>query len=134
LRIPAALMLVVTACAVSPALAKTTMTLDIQESCTTQGAGLNFECEAEDNQLGLIIDGDSVIGVNPSGTPLELSVNKATQEILVLDNPVFFDGTSTIYITFKDSSFYWVEGAYSTILQNRSYTVRSGRVIVHEGE
>ena len=127
-------MLVFTACAVNPVFARTTMTLDIQESCTTQGAGLNFECESEDNQLGLIIDGKSVIGVNPSGTPLELSVNKATQEILVLNNPVLFNGTSTIYITFKDSSFYWVEGAYSTILQSRSYTVRSGRVIVHEGD
>ena len=134
MRIPTALMLVLSAAAVNPAFAQTTMTLDIQESCTTQGVGLNFECESEDNQLGLIADGGSFIGVNPSGTPLELSVNKATQEILVLDNPVTFNGTSTIYITFKDSSFYWVEGAYSTLLQSRSYTVRSGRVIVHEGE
>jgi len=111
----------------SSVLAESVMVLDIQESCTTRGPGIDFECQDEDLQLTMILKEGEVLGVNPSGGTYALKVQKVTKQILIVDNPVFFEGTSTIYITVPDSSFYWVEGAYN-MFDQREFTIRSGTV------
>lgn len=116
----------------APVLAET-YKLQVEESCTAVGAGLKFECKKEKDLIALIrINNGAVHGVNNGVTEnkvYELKTHKHTNEIFVVDNPVDFDGTSTIYITPSDNSFYWTEGAYSTILGQREFTVRTGKVI-----
>ena len=59
----------------------------------------------------------------------QLAVLKEDQNILVLDNPVFFSGKSIIYLMKPTRRFYWSEFAYSDILKEQKGTVKYGRVL-----
>ena len=107
------------------------MRFKIEEECSTPNASLQFKCRTpESPEFTILKSGIRYTGVNPSsGTTFELKVIKSDRYITVLDNPVFFSGTSTIHITSADNRFYWVEVAYSDILKSREMTVKSGRRI-----
>lgn len=99
----------------------------IEQSCTSTGSGLNFKCKRENLEFTLVQNGKMFTGVNPSGSILELKLIEMTPHIIVLSNPVGFDGTSMIHITPSDRRFYWSEIAYSTILNEREVTIQSGK-------
>ena len=102
----------------------------IEEECSADGNSLLFECTKIQTEFTIIKNGKRFIGVNSvNGTTYQLKVLEADNLITVLQNPVFFSGTSTIHITSKDKNFYWVEVAYSTTLKKREITIRSGRKI-----
>ena len=104
------------------------MRFKIEEECTTQGSSLIFKCNKEQIEFTIIKNGKRFTGVNSAtGTTYDLKVLEADSYITVLQNPVAFNGISTIHLTSADNRFYWVEVAYSTILKNREMTVRSGR-------
>ncbi len=106
------------------------MRFRMEEECTTQGGSLVFKCIKEQTEFTIIKNGKRFTGVNSAtGTTYELKVLESDNHITVLQNPVGFNGTSTIHLTSADNRFYWVEVAYSTILKNREMTVRSGRRI-----
>ena len=81
----------------------------------------------ENIEFTLVQNGNKFTGINPSGGMFELKLLEMTPYIIVLQNPVGFNGTSMIHITSTDKKFYWSEVAYSTILNEREVTVRSGR-------
>lgn len=99
----------------------------IEQSCSSTGSGLNFKCEKENREFTLVQNGKKFTGINPSGAMYELKLLEMTPHIIVLQNSVGFDGTSMIHITPTDKKFYWSEVAYSTILNEREITIRSGR-------
>ena len=102
----------------------------IEEKCSADGNSLLFECTKIQTEFTIIKNGKRFIGVNSvNGTTYQLKVLEADNLITVLQNPVFFSGTSTIHLTSKDKNFYWVEVAYSTTLKKREITIRSGRKI-----
>ena len=98
-----------------------------EKSCTSQGTGLSLKCRNETQEFTLVKSGNKYVGINPTGSMFELKLIESTPYILVLQNPVSFDGTSMLHITPIDGSFYWVEVAYSTILKKREVTIQSGR-------
>jgi len=99
----------------------------IEQSCFSTGSGLNFKCKKENKEFTLDQNGKKFTGINPSGGMFKLKLLEMTQYIIVLQNPVGFDGTSMIHITPTDKKFYWSEVAYSTILNEREVTIQSGR-------
>lgn len=104
------------------------MRFKMEEECTTQGSSLVFKCNKAQIEFTIIKNGKRFTGVNSAtGTTYDLKVLEADSYITVLQNPVAFNGTSTIHLTSADNRFYSVEVAYSTILKNRELTVRSGR-------
>lgn len=99
----------------------------IDNLCSSAGDGLTLKCTAKKQEFTIVKNGKRFAGINEGGGKFELKVLESTPHILVLQNPVSFDGTSTIHITTADRRFYWVEVAYSTILNEREITIRSGR-------
>lgn len=68
------------------------------------------------------------VGVNQTGSVVELRVMKNDEYVLVLENPVYFSGTSVIHLMKKTGRFYWSEFSYSEILKVDDGTVRVGRM------
>ena len=102
----------------------------LKKSVVQDGNSLLFECTKIQTEFTIIKNGKRFIGVNSeNGATYQLKVLEADNLITVLQNPVFFSGTSTIHLTSKDKNFYWVEVAYSTTLKKREITIRSGRKI-----
>ena len=99
----------------------------IDQSCTSSGQGLTFECKRENREFTLIQNGNKFTGIHHSGVLLDLKLIEMTPYIIALQNPVGFDGTSMIHITPTDRRIYMSEVAFSTILNEREVTVRSGR-------
>jgi len=99
----------------------------IEQSCTSSGQGLTFECKKEHREFTLIQNGRKFTGIHHSGVLLDLKLIEMTPYIIALQNPVGFDGTSMIHITPTDRRIYMSEVAFSTILNEREVTVRSGR-------
>ena len=58
---------------------------------------------------------------------IELSVMKQDDYVFVLNNPVYFSGSSVVHIMKKTGRFYWSEFAYSEILKADEGHVRVGR-------
>ena len=102
--------------------------LEIEKSCTATGNKLNFKCEKSAEERVLIFnEGNNWYGKNPKGESVwELGVIKTDEYILVLNNPVFFSGTSVLHLMKATGKFYWSEFAYSDILEENDATVRYG--------
>jgi len=103
--------------------------LMFNESCTMT-AGRPFECTEYKERVRIFRDGSQWYGRNPDGGSVwELSVDKVDKNILILNNPVFFSGSSTLYIMRRSGEVYMSEGAYSDILNESEFTVRYGRLL-----
>ena len=104
--------------------------LEIEQSCTTTGNRIAFKCESKSKKVSIFSQNGKWFGRNPgSDNVWQLAVLKEDQNILVLDNPVFFSGKSIIYLMKPTRRFYWSEFAYSDILKEQEGTVRHGRVL-----
>ncbi len=100
--------------------------LSYERECSYKGP--SFECKksAERATIRQRPDGKWV-GINQPGREIELSVMKQDDYVLVLNNPVYFSGSSVVHIMKKTGRFYWSEFAYSEILKADEGHVRVGR-------
>jgi hypothetical protein len=104
--------------------------LEIEQSCTTTGNKIAFKCEIKSEKVSIFVQNGKWFGRNAGSDNLwQLDVLKEDQNILVLDNPVFFSGKSIIYLMKPTRRFYWSEFAYSGVLKEQEGTVRYGRVL-----
>lgn len=101
--------------------------LSYEQECSYKGP--SFECKesAERATIRQRPDGKWV-GINQPGREVELNVMNQDDYILVLNNPVYFSGSSVIHIMKKTGRFYWSEFAYSEALKADEGHVRIGRV------
>ena len=104
--------------------------LEFEQECSTSGNTLDFKCvKSTEERVVIFFQNKKWYGKNPeSGTVWELDVVKADQYILVLNNPVFFSGTSVIHILKATGKFYMSEFAYSSFLEENEATVRYGSI------
>jgi hypothetical protein len=110
----------------------TDLFLDFETECSSTGKSLKFVCEKSKKERVLIFNENSEwYGRNPqSGDVWELGIVKADDYIVVLNNPVFFSGTSVIHLMRATDKFYWSEVAYSDILEQMEVTIRIGTISV----
>ena len=102
--------------------------LSYEQECDMR-SGRSFECRSSSKRTTIRQQPDGKwVGINPDGSQIGLSVMKHDDFVLVLNNPVFFSGTSVIHIMKKTGRFYWSEFAYSEILKADEGHVRVGRV------
>jgi hypothetical protein len=104
------------------------MRFTIEQSCASFGDSLTFECEINGGEFVITKSGNKFSGVHPDGGPNQsLALVKSSPHIVILDYPVSYDGTSTVYLTHELSRVYWVSVAYSTFFKQREVTVYFGR-------
>ena len=104
--------------------------LEIEQSCGTTGNRIAFKCETKSKKVSIFVQNGKWFGRNPGSNDVwQLTVLKEDQNILVLDNPVFFSGKSIIYLMKPTRRFYWSEFAYSDILKEQEGTVQYGRIL-----
>ncbi|MDN7125085.1 hypothetical protein J6I90_09355 [Pseudidiomarina sp. 1APP75-32.1] len=103
----------------------------VTESCSATRDTFNFECEEQqDEHTLLMVEGNWFGKEKQRNVPL--GVLKDNAAILILKNPVLFDGTDTIHIFKETMTFYWVQTAYSTILGRSELTTKRGYVLTIE--
>ena len=106
--------------------------LEFYKTCSTTGNKLDFKCKKSKSERVLIFtENNKWYGKNSekgTGSIWELSIVKSDQHVLILDNPVFFSGTSVIHLMKTAGNFYWSEFAYSEILKEMEGTVRYGKI------
>ena len=110
----------------------TDLFLDFETECSSTGNSLKFVCEKSKKDRALIFNENGKwYGRNPQGGDVwELGIVKADDNIVVLNNPVFFSGTSVIHLMRATDKFYWSEIAYSEILEHMEVTIRIGTISV----
>ena len=99
----------------------------IEKLCLSTGEGIDFKCRSESQKFTLLRDGNKFTGINRNGESQRLTVLESTPNITVLNIPVAYDGISTLTLTSSFNEFYWVEISYSTVFNQRSVSVQSGR-------
>jgi len=103
--------------------------LELEKQCMSTGNQLNFKCDKINQRVIIFLEGSNWYGKNPeNGSTWELEVLKADKYILVLNNPVFFSGTSVLHLMKDTGKFYWSEFAYSDILEENEATVSYGTI------
>ena len=103
--------------------------LEFDRECDYQEGAFPCKKSAERAVIQQRSDGKWV-GVNLDGSKIDLRVLKNDDYILAFDNPVYFHGTSIIYLMKKTGRFFWSEFAYSDILKSDEGHVRIGNIIL----
>mgnify|MGYP001564199157 CR=1 FL=1 len=101
--------------------------LSYEQECSYKGP--SFECKNSTQRATIRQRPDGKwVGINQRGREIELDVMKQDDYLLVLNNPVYFSGSSLIHIMKKTGRFYWSEFAYSEVLKADEGHVSVGRV------
>ena len=96
----------------------------------SSGLSLQFKCQRYDSEFTIRMKHGKYISLNTrSGLDEEMKVLQDNSEMLVLQEPVGYPGTSTLHVTKSDKRFYWVQIAYSSALKAREITIESGTSI-----
>lgn len=103
--------------------------LAFDQSCNYRAQSRDFSCERSAQPLTVISERRGKwFGSNPgSKQRVELGLIRDDQYSVILQNPVYFSGVSTLHLMKKTGRFYWTETAYSEILNADEATVRVGR-------
>jgi hypothetical protein len=103
------------------------MKFRLEERCMSTGQSLSFKCQRHDLEFTIRKKGGKYISLNTrSGWDEDMRVLQDDSEMLVLQEPVGYSGTSTLHVTKSDNRFYWVQIGYSSVLKAREITIESG--------
>lgn len=102
--------------------------LEIEKVCHSSGSELKFECKGKIQREQIFSQNKKWYGRNENDVQ-ELKIVKEDEYILVLANPVLFSGTDLIHIIKPTNKFYWVQVAYSEVLNESETTTKYGSLI-----
>lgn len=102
--------------------------LEIEKVCHSSGSRLKFECKNKTQREQIFSQNLKWYGRNEDDVK-ELKVLKEDEYILVLANPVLFSGADLIHIIKPTGKFYWVQVAYSEVLNESETTTKYGNLI-----